>query len=189
MFHTMPSALSGLFKLQDRVFHVLVVTAQSEYRVETEGETKYHPQSHTLQLPIDMASLKAVPSVVKNSHTDEDTKHYKSASPSSTQQNHLGNSLTEGCYVSLERLQKAPHEASVDCKGMSCMHRWDMMTMSDAKGITRIASSNAIIKGTLDAVTKDVYYVLDHIKSRKGDEQGQGDSKGHGDIKLTRVQT
>jgi membrane-bound lytic murein transglycosylase B len=125
-----------------------------------------------------MGSLKGVPSIMERTHTDKYFKHYEfrpilaaQKSPNLRQQSRNGQTLTEGFYVSLERLQKAPHGASLEFKGMSCMHHWDMMTMSDARGIARLASQKTITKSTLDAVTKDVYYVLDHIRRQRQDEQ------------------
>jgi hypothetical protein len=54
MFHHIPD----LSLIQDRVFHVLVLTVHSKYVLEGTGKRILKPQSHTVQLPIDIKSFK-----------------------------------------------------------------------------------------------------------------------------------
>lgn len=191
MFHLMPAA--GPFKLQDRVFHVLVVTIHSAYPAENVDASTPHSQALTFQIPVDIRSLKSVATVVESSHTDAQFKKYASANST-----HNGNRLTEGFYVSVERLREGLKDAGLDVKDTSAMHQWDMMTMSDAKGITSIASQKQITKGTLEAITKDVYYVLDYIRQQRekggngtaAPTQGKEKKGGHGDeFKLRQVKS
>jgi hypothetical protein len=79
------------------------------------------------------------------------------------QTKHKGNSLTEGVYVSVERLRQAPSTSEKE----DSTHRWDMMTRSDAKGISRLAPWSTRRKETLDAIAKDVMYVLNHIGKQR----------------------
>jgi hypothetical protein len=108
MFHLMPKVL-GLSMLEDRVFHVLAVTARS-YRTENPSELSH---SFTVQLPIDYNTF---------------------SEPSDDQRKRQGKKLTEGNYVSLERLVGAPRRVSVDAAQQvkptdgDDHHRWDMVS-------------------------------------------------------------
>jgi hypothetical protein len=156
MFHEMPKAL-GLSLLQNRVFHVLCITAHS-----TPSTSQI--QSITLQLPIDFPSFKNTQSVMSKSHirpgsqTYDNPEAYDRNAPEREKKRN-GNKFTEGVYVSVERL--------VEGEGATGSHRWDMMTKSDAKGITKIAPWSTRRKETLNAIAEDVRYVLDEIKKQR----------------------
>lgn len=162
MFHEMPVAL-----LEDRVFHVLCITAHSANPVAsaTEGQSKIHPQSHTLQLPVNIESFRDVSSVVSRSHFQQKPSKYiieGVSAPTARQKKHNGKNVTEGIYCSLERLFQIP-----DSSGIGSQYQWDMMTSSDAKGSTRFAPWSIKKKETLEAVAKDVQYVLDYIRKQR----------------------
>jgi hypothetical protein len=162
--------------LQDRVFHVLCVTVHSKYTTAHELESGPPTQALTLQLPIDMNTFSGVPGLGQRSHIQKGAYRYEyrdppvagQAPPNARQKNRKGKRLTEGFYVSMERLREAAPKDSREDKGM---HQWDMMTQSDAKGVTTLAPYKTTMKGTLDAVTKDVDYVLDHIRKRRQDQK------------------
>jgi hypothetical protein len=162
MFHEMPKAL-GLSLLQNRVFHVLCITAHSTQ------PTNSLSQSHTLQLPINFPSFAPIPSMISKSHIHPTSLKYNNPSANGRQKKQNGNKFTEGAYVSLERL----------CAGMEeGEHRWDMMTKSDAKGITKIAPWSTKRKETLNAVAEDVRYVLDEIRKRRRTQRRSAGSTG-----------
>jgi hypothetical protein len=171
MFHVMPVGL-----LQDRVFHILCVTVHSKYTTTDEHNSRSATQALTLQLPIDINTFSGIPCMVQRSHIQTNTYRYEYRDPpvagqplpSSRQKSRKGKRLTEGFYVSMERLREAPLNDSGEDKGM---HQWDMMTQSDAKGVTTLAPYKTTMKGTLDAVTKDVDYVLDHARKRRQDQK------------------
>lgn len=124
MFHMMPK-VAGLSLLQDRVFHVLVVTANT-YQKEAPSELC---KSFTVQLPIDYASFGDVKIVQETSRMkmrgSSQCYHFPSSAESGStldanQKQRQGKKLTEGTYVSLERLIGAD-SANND------RHRWDMV--------------------------------------------------------------
>jgi hypothetical protein len=159
MFHEMPKAL-GLSLLQNRVFHVLCITTHS-----TVPSTSLS-QSHTLQLPIHFPSLISLPSISSKSHINATSLKYTNLSATNERQRKQNeNKFTEGVYVSLERLIEGKDG---EAEGS---HRWDMMTKSDARGITKIAPWSTRRKETLNAVAEDVRYVLDEIRKRRRAER------------------
>ncbi|KAH7077274.1 hypothetical protein FB567DRAFT_147004 [Paraphoma chrysanthemicola] len=169
MFHEMPKVMGKSF-LQDRVFHVLVITAHSTYVLPEQDKSTTQRQSYTLQLPINFDSLRDVEAIKRASHIRPRSMIYEvkdqsaeGAGITERQNKHKGKSLTEGAYVSVERLRQAPDGSG----NAEPMHRWDMMTKSDAKGISRLAPSSTKRKETLDAISKDVQYVLDHIGKQR----------------------
>ena len=141
MIHKMPEVLAGLGLLQDRVFHVLVITAHSLYPPDA---TSQSPQSFTVQLPIDFDSLRCCDSIMQRSHvkTSGSSLRYhlpSNAAPGAAQEvedqkKRVGKKLTEGNYVSLERLRKASKNPPADetnvpaapPKDTEHHHRWDM---------------------------------------------------------------
>ncbi|KAL5121934.1 hypothetical protein ACEQ8H_000150 [Pleosporales sp. CAS-2024a] len=151
MFHEMPKALR-LSLLQNRVFHVLCLTAHST------GSTSALSQFHTLQLPVNMSSLQPIQSITSNSHVIPTSLQYNNPNGTERQKKQNGNKFTEGVYVSLERFTEGESEGA---------HRWDMMTKSDAKGITKLAPWSTLRKETLTVAAEDVRYVLDEIKKRR----------------------
>ncbi|KAF2033792.1 hypothetical protein EK21DRAFT_31620, partial [Setomelanomma holmii] len=166
MFHEMPK-VAGASILQDRVFHVVAITAHSTYTLDTQDPSTSHLQSYTLQLPINFDSLRDVEAITRASHIRPSSMIYEfkghstnSGGATDRQKQHTGNSLTEGIYVSVERLREAP-------TGPDAVQRWDMMTRSDAKGISKLAPWNTKKKETLDAIAKDVKYVLDYIGKQR----------------------
>lgn len=117
--------VAGLSLLQDRVFHVLVVTANT-YQKEAPSELY---KSFTVQLPIDYASFGDVKIVQETSRMkmrgSSQCYHFPSSAesgsaPDANQKQRQGKKLTEGTYVSLERLIGAD-SANND------RHRWDMV--------------------------------------------------------------
>ncbi|USP79925.1 hypothetical protein yc1106_07199 [Curvularia clavata] len=163
MFHEMPKVAGHDF-LQDRVFHVLVVTTQSNHN-ESSSELA---RSSTVQLPIDYDtfndSIIGQRSYVKKTGSSRNYQipqgHENPGSkPSDAQRSHQGKKLTEGKYVSLERLEAAS-ASPAPATGDSNNHRWDMMTLSTAGGLTRIAPKSVQEKETLMAVAKDTPQLL-----------------------------
>ncbi|KAL1793344.1 hypothetical protein ACET3X_008326 [Alternaria dauci] len=153
MFHMMPK-VAGLSLLQDRVFHVLVVTANT-YQKNNPSELS---KSFTVQLPIDYASFGDVEIMQEMSRMkargSSQCYHFPSNAesgliPDAHQKQRQGKKLTEGTYVSLERLTRA------DSANNHC-HRWDMMTLSTAGGMTRRAPKGVQQKETLEAIAMDV---------------------------------
>jgi hypothetical protein len=116
MFHCIPEPL-----IQDRVFHILVLTAHSQYILPGTGRSKINSQSHTVQLPIDIKSFREVNVMMQRSHVEQGahrytgpggllTEHNTSIEQNASterQQRRKGNNLTEGSYVSVERLRPA----------------------------------------------------------------------------------
>jgi hypothetical protein len=82
---------------------------------------------------------------------------------SARQRKYYGKKFTEGLYVSLERLFSGSNtnDPLID------QHRWDMMTKSNAMGSTRLAPWSVQKKETLEAVAKDVLYVLEQIRRQR----------------------
>jgi hypothetical protein len=135
----MPKVL-GLSMLEDRVFHVLVVTARS-YKAESPSELSH---SFTVQLPVDYNSFSDVELMTRRSHVrttgSSQCYHVPSAEgsagtePSDHQRKRQGKKLTEGNYVSLERLVGAPRRVSDNIPQQTeptngdYNHRWDMVS-------------------------------------------------------------
>lgn len=177
MFHEMPKAL-GVSLLQQRVFHVLCITAHSTYDAPGEEESKARSRSHTLQLPVDIDSFRDIPAVMSKSRYRPSTSLYDvtnhltvEGSVTKRQQKYNGKKFTEGVYASLERICQA-HSSERRDDGLN---RWDMMTKSDARGITRIAPWSVQKKETLEAVAKDVLYVLEQIGKQRKTQRGNTD--------------
>lgn len=130
MFHEMPK-VAGRDLLQDRVFHVLVVTTQTNH---TESSSEL-ARSSTVQLPIDYETFKDR-IIGQRSHMKKtgSARSYQippgregsDPKPSDAQQSHQGKKLTEGKYVSLERLEAASGSSTATA-GNSNNHRWDMV--------------------------------------------------------------
>ena len=154
MFHVLPSPL------QDRVFHVLVISGRQS------------TQSHTLQIPVDMASLSGVQRIISKSRILKQGSDWRYRSdvnrgdavrePAATamQKQRDGKKLTEGVYVSLERLSQL---AAPDTKRT----QWDMMTLSNAGGITSKTPVWMQKGKLLEAISKDVQYVIEEIGRKR----------------------
>lgn len=129
MFHMMPKVAGREF-LQDRVFHVLVVTTQTKH-AESPGELA---RTFTVQLPVDFESfgngIMAQRSHVKkigSSRTYQVPQGQESCSfKPDVQRSRQGRKLTEGKYVAFERLTGAPKKPPSDT-GNTGHHRWDMV--------------------------------------------------------------
>jgi len=107
--------------MQDRVFFVLVLTVHSGYVPPGSIDDTLKPQSHTLQLPINIKSFKKInDNVTQRSHVHPRTHRYSPGAISwgvdtplelknslARQQDYTGHRLTEGRYVSLERVRPA----------------------------------------------------------------------------------
>jgi hypothetical protein len=188
MFHEMPKAL-GVSMLQNRVFHVICLTALSKYTATTPGgDQKLVAQSHTVQLPVRFESFSRIGDVLGKSHFKERLHIYDinhrlrdgndnsktCAPPTDRQVKYNGKKVTEGFYGSLERLRHAPQIDSAD--PYDDCHRWNMITQSDARGITRAAPWVTKKKEILEAVAQDVQYVLEHIKKQRQASKGITDA-------------
>jgi hypothetical protein len=179
MCHEMPKAL-GVSLIQQRVFHILCITAHSTYDAPGEEASRARSQSHTLQLPINIESFRDVRTVMSKSRYRPSTNVYDvtdhltvEGSVTRRQQKYNGKKFTEGVYASLERLRQAPSSTE---NRLDSLNRWDMMTKSDARGIiTRIAPWSIQKKETLEAVAKDVLYVLEHIGRQRKIQRGDTD--------------
>ncbi|KAF2832083.1 hypothetical protein CC86DRAFT_365981 [Ophiobolus disseminans] len=171
MFHELPK-IGGKKLLQNRVFHVLCITAHSSaYHLPkaSDIETMSHAQSHTMQLAINIHALQNVQSIVSRSRFQASSKTYSLKAQAlvqatERQKKHNGNKVTEGKYCSLERLREA---CDRDPDTPENYHRWDMMTKSDAGGCTRLAPRSTKRKETLNAIAKDVEYVLQYIRQQR----------------------
>jgi hypothetical protein len=121
--------------LQNRVFHVLVVSARLKNDSTNEDGTH---MSWTAQLPIDFDSFSDVPCIRQESYMSAKRRYARPTSSSSQtlsasasddngngsgfKKEYEGKKLTEGKYVSLERLCKVSSSSE---EGGS---RWDMVS-------------------------------------------------------------
>lgn len=130
--------VAGLSLLQDRVFHALIITMNT-YKTESLSELAL---SLTVQLPIDYASFEDVKVMQERSRmkTKGSSQIYQfpssagsGSTPDANQKQRQGKKLTEGTYVSLERLISAsavPTDGDVAQQAESSdsnRHRWDMV--------------------------------------------------------------
>ena len=180
--------VGGLALLDDRVFHVLVLSAHSTYTKERESSSsssERRQQSCTVQLPIDFESFRNVDSVMQRSHVKlkGSSMRYQPSSEGSQEfvqaegkkRGKPGQKLTEGNYVSLERVMEASKTWYINEQTSTtptnadteCCHRWDMMTLSTAGGVTRLAPKRIQVNETLDAIAEDVHYVLKYIAEQR----------------------
>ncbi len=127
--------------MQDRVFHALVISAHSSYPQDATSGT---PFSFTVQLPIDFDSLNVSEAVMQRSRikASGSSRRYHVSSDASSgtaqttedQKKRIGKKLTEGNYVSFERLKAASKENPTDTKSPPAPppmdteyhHLWDM---------------------------------------------------------------
>lgn len=186
MIHKMPR-IGGFELLNDRVFHVLVVTAHSTYHDEVDQsmtQSEERRQSYTVQLPIDFQTFNKVDTIMRRSHVrtkGSSLRYHLPSEPVNPNQPgsailETGKKLIEGNYFSLERLREAPRTGPADQRSpilpvevtnTDYCHRWDMMTLSTAGGITRFAPKRVQVKETLDAIAKDVHYVIKYIADQR----------------------
>ncbi|KAI8935926.1 hypothetical protein NX059_007434 [Plenodomus lindquistii] len=179
MFHKMP-AIAGLNILNDRVFHVLIVTLHSRFVPFNHDGVGSRRRSVTVQVPIDFESFSNVESIMRRSHLTKkgsSMRYEPRSSPqgpiTATQEKRKGNKLIEGNYVSVEHV----HEASMDwdvgrtdqadptTADVDYCHSWRMMTLSEAGGVTRHAPQRSQVKETLEAIAGDVYKALECIQT------------------------
>ena len=158
MFHILPGPL------QDRVFHALAISG------------KQANQSINMQVPINYASFTAVQTIRSRSrleqqgnafryNTEANRLENREPKPTKLQKQRNGKKITEGVYVSLERIR-------IITGTQPQFTQWDMMTLSNPGGI--VSSVPVVMqKGQLlEAVSKDVQFVLQEVgKQRK---QGKG---------------
>ncbi|KAF1914986.1 hypothetical protein BDU57DRAFT_520259 [Ampelomyces quisqualis] len=182
MCHEMPKVLR-MPLLRDRIFHVLCITAHSLLAAPEDVEAGVLFESHTLQLPVNMKSFQDIAAITCKSHFRLKTRTYDAndvrsnptfnADPQKgeVKLKHQGKKLTEGVYVSLERLREGPRTTTQ----LNETHLWDMMTRSDARGITRLASWRTKNQEVLDAIAEDVFYVLEHIRRHRRAHAAPGD--------------
>jgi hypothetical protein len=190
MLHEMP-AVGGFGLLNDRVFHLLVITVHNTYTPTADPETTQDTsgleeteQSITMQLPIDISSCGEITSMVSRSHLKPAATGFRyqlpsdsptSSSVTSKQKKRIGKKITEGNYVSLERLRKAPKDPrGDDCPEFDVPlaeslyhHRWDMCTLSTAGGATNLAPKKVKDKEILKAIVEDVQYVLSEVADKR----------------------
>lgn len=187
MFHKMPP----ISLLQDRVFHVLVLAGRSTHDAELVSKESL---SLVVQLPVDFASFSNSTAIMQRSHIKKSRSSWQYAFPSSGnhtvitdtgnplpqptsfQKKRQGKKLTEGCYVSLERLKGAPKtmpvsdETPLDAEPVDVSkncHIWDMMTLSSARGNTLKMPNKLLENGTLKAITQDVEFVIKMIAEQR----------------------
>jgi hypothetical protein len=166
MFHVLPGPL------QDRVFHVMVISG------------KQATQSHTLQIPVNMASLSGVQSIASRSrilaqggdwrYRFDANRGTATREPEGTamQQQRSRKKLTEGIYVSLERVCQSADTGRKKTQ-------WDMMTLSDAGGITSKTPVWMQKGKLLESISKDVQYVIEEVgKNRRSEREGQNKVAG-----------
>lgn len=181
MFHKMPK-VAGAHFLNDRVFHVLIVTLHSTFVLPNPDVSVTRRQSITVQLPIDYDSFRNVETIMRRSHLQQkgSGRYYlPQSSPqypiSAKQKKRKGNKLVEGNYVSLEHLHEAnldwdaartDREASTQTDTDYC-HEWRMMTLSTAGGVTRYAPQGKQVKETLEAIAGDVYEAIECIQKQR----------------------
>ncbi|KAI4618577.1 hypothetical protein J4E80_005179 [Alternaria sp. BMP 0032] len=138
--------------------------------------------SFTVQLPIDYASFGDVKIMQERSRmeTKGSSQLYRfpsdtgsGATPDANQKQRQGKKLTEGTYVSLERLigaskTRVDGDAAQQAESPdNDHHRWDMMTLSTAGGMTKKAPKGIQQKETLEAIAMDVEYVLSYIADQR----------------------
>ncbi|KAF2854649.1 hypothetical protein T440DRAFT_416083 [Plenodomus tracheiphilus IPT5] len=178
MFHKMPQ-VAGFNFLNDRVFHVLIVTLHSTFVAPNLNGTATRRQSITVQLPIDFDSFSSIETVMQRSHLQRtgSSRHYSPRSSperpiSARQLKRKGNKLVEGNYVSLEHVHEAKliWDATQAGTGPPTQvdedycHSWRMMTLSMAGGVTRYAPHRTQVKETLEAIAGDVYEAIECIQ-------------------------
>lgn len=155
MFHVLPGPL------QDRVFHALAISGKQE------------GQSINMQLPIDYSSFVTVETIRARSRLEpqgnafrynaEKNRHEnREPKPTKLQQERSGKKVTEGIYASLERIRIVTGTAPQ-------YSQWDMMTLSNAGGVVSSVPV-AMQKGQLlEAVSKDVQFVLQEVGKQRQD--------------------
>lgn len=157
MFHVLPGPL------QDRVFHALAISGKQEN------------QSVNTQIPIDYGSFITVESIRARSRLESQGNAYRyntevnrnegrEPKPTDMQKQRTGKKVTEGIYASLERIRVIPGT------GKEPQYtQWDMMTLSNAGGVVSSVPV-AMQKGQLlEAVSKDVQYVLQQVGKQRED--------------------
>ena len=155
MFHVLPGPL------QDRVFHALAISGKQE------------TQSINLQLPIDYTSFSAVQIIRARSrlepqgnafryNTEANRFENREPEPTEMQKQRSGKKVTEGVYASLERIR-------IITGTEPQFTQWDMMTLSNAGGIVSSVPVPMQKGQLLEAVSKDVQFVLQEVgKQREG---------------------
>ena len=198
----MPDVVGGLSFLEDRVFHVLVITVHFTGPAHASSSifrSRGGPRSITVQLPVDIESFNNINTIMQRSHVKKKRYYLPSnaasgtSRPNETQQKRIGKKLTEGNYVSLERLCKASKDppkgdgvaVAASPTESDYHHRWDMMTLSTAGGLTRLAPKRVEQNETLKAIAMDVEYVIKHIADSRQNEttrasNGRPSKAGHG---------
>ncbi|KAH6612570.1 hypothetical protein C7974DRAFT_80538 [Boeremia exigua] len=158
MFHILPGPL------QDRVFHALAISGKQE------------SQSINMQIPIDYASFSSVETIRARSrlepqgnafryNTEANRDQSREPKPTEIQKQRTGKKVTEGVYASLERIRIIT--------GTDPQYtQWDMMTLSNAGGVVSSVPV-AMQKGQLlEAVSKDVQFVIEEVGKQRGDGKG-----------------
>ncbi|KAJ4352697.1 hypothetical protein N0V95_004022 [Ascochyta clinopodiicola] len=155
MFHVLPGPL------QDRVFHALAISGKQE------------AQSINMQIPIDYAFFTAVQSIRARSrlepqgsafryNTEANRSENREPKPTEVQKQRSGKKVTEGIYASLERIR-------IITGTEPQFTQWDMMTLSNAGGVVSSVPVSMQKGQLLEAVSKDVQFVLEEVgKQREG---------------------
>ncbi|KAI4928861.1 hypothetical protein J4E85_005483 [Alternaria conjuncta] len=143
---------------------------------------RWDPEEALRALPIDYASFGDVKIMQERSRmeTKGSSQLYRfpsdtgsGATPDANQKQRQGKKLTEGTYVSLERLigaskTRVDGDAAQQAESPdNDHHRWDMMTLSTAGGMTKKAPKGIQQKETLEAIAMDVEYVLSYIADQR----------------------
>ena len=157
MFHILPGPL------QDRVFHTLTISG------------KQAKQSINMQIPIDYISFTAIQTIRSRSRLEQQGNAFRynteanrienrQTKPTDLQKQRNGKKITEGVYVSLERIR-------IITGAEPQFTQWDMMTMSNPGGVVSSVPV-AMQKGQLlEAISKDVKFVLEEVGNQRKDSK------------------
>jgi len=177
MFHSMP-AVAGFNFLNDRVFHVLIMTAHSTWVPGGSRGTTERRQSVTVQLPVDIDSFSSFDAVnQRNRLLKKGASSYYlpremlfgRGPVTSEQMKRKGKKVVEGNYTSVENVFESGADWLTGIEPPSYTdtdycHHWRMMTLSTAGGITRFAPSRTQMKETLNAISADVHEAMKCIQ-------------------------
>lgn len=179
--------VAGFNFLNDRVFHVLIMTAHSTWLPGGSDDDTERRQSVTVQLPIDIDSFGSIDIVKQRSRLSKtgNSGYYlprevlfgrRPVTPE--QRKRKGRKVVEGNYVSVENVFEASAESPTGtepplCTDANYCHHWRMMTLSTAGGVTKFAPNKTQMKETLTAIAGDVYEAIKCIQKDRYAVVGQ----------------